>query len=113
MITVSKHLIKDDNNTEDKDDELKLIITPLVPSVTRLVASKNIASSTRQNNIHTGLTGLNLVLVQNFSNWFNFYFLLLCICCRLICSLGQCGPTKDKFEPQHIQFFLSNLKCHL
>ena len=23
--------------------------------------------------------GLNLVLVQNFSNWFNFYFLLLCI----------------------------------
>jgi len=23
--------------------------------------------------------GLNLVLVQNFSNWFNFYFLLLCV----------------------------------
>ena len=23
--------------------------------------------------------GLNLVLVQNFSHWFNFYFLLLCI----------------------------------
>ena len=23
--------------------------------------------------------GLNLVFVQNFSNWFNFYFLLLCI----------------------------------
>ena len=23
--------------------------------------------------------GLNLVLVQNFSNWFNFYFLLFCI----------------------------------
>ena len=37
MITISKHLIKDDNNTEDKDDELKLIITPLVPSITRLI----------------------------------------------------------------------------
>lgn len=53
-----KQTPKDDINTED-NDELKLIIMPLVPcnkTDWKMVASKNIASSTRQNNIHAGLT---------------------------------------------------------
>ena len=50
--------------------------------------------------------GLNLVLVQNSQNWFNFYFLLLCIHYydnleqwQIKLKPVQKTLTKDKFKP--------------
>jgi len=50
----------------------------------------------------SGCCGLNLVLVQIFKNWFNFYFLLLCIHYpNLECSMANKIETNSKnFKPR-------------
>ena len=52
--------------------------------------------------------GLNLVLVQNFSNWFNFHFLLSCIYYHNLKQWQIKLQPVQKFKPQQIHVFYTN-----